>query len=1307
MIRQRSAIKGKQILDLFQYASTVDKILLGIGTIFAMIMGCGFPVLVILMGKVTDTFIAYETLRTIAVEPWETSLPKEFQDLIPTRANRSEHYNRFLKNITDVTEYFDEVNNYYQTNFNATYDMTNPEVIRARLAYSIPKMVNLYNDSVFQDGTLYVDNFQSDSGLWCLYMGLTTLGFVICNYFSVSMFAQAAKNQVYQIKLIFFRSIVHQEISWFDTKTSGDFASKITGDLDIIQEGIGDKVSLTILSFCTVLYSLGVAFYYGWELTLVIMAVMPFMGIAFMVIGKIQARYAVTESSAYSKAGAIAEEVIKLVRTVYAFGGQEKEIKRYNENIQPARASGIKRSMFTGMSMGTMWFSIYASYGLAFWYGTRLIIRSIENKDSQYQASTMLIIFFNVLMGTFSMGQTTPYFEAMARARGAAAKIFQIIKQKPSIDSLSNDGVRVKDLKGAVEFRNVIFSYPSRKEIQVLRGLHLDAQPGQTVALVGPSGCGKSTIVQLIQRFYDPDSGDVFIDGMNIKDLNVGSLRDMIGVVGQEPVLFGYSILENIKLGNPDASMEDVVVNCLVVRKQRIAIARALIRQPKILLLDESTSALDSESESVVQAALDKASIGRTTFVVAHRLSTIRNAHKIVVIDQGRVKEIGSHNELIELKGVYYSMARLQQQDKEVVKSAATEKARRADSRISTNSVGKLDTGKIDDDEQKSSFSMRRLFALVKPDRWLIIAATLSSFIVGLSIPVYSFLFGEILGVLSSLDTEYIRSHVVKYSLLFLGMGIFIGILNFIQTYFYGISSENLTIRLRNDVFRAILRQEIGWFDEKNNSTGALCARLSQDASSVNGATGSRLSVLAQMVSILSAGIVISMYYNWKLGLVVLAFVPILIVGVIVQMRVLMGIHTSKKKVTEEASKIAVEAISNIRTVASLHQELTFWLKYENALSIDFHKSRFEAHIKGITFGLSQGVFNFAYAVALFYGSRLMISDGLEYSNLFKSTEAVIFGTNMIGQAKGRMAAISIFRLLDRVPKILVSTIVGNKPKNCTGDIEFREVEFHYPTRPQNKVLKGISFTVNQGQTVALVGSSGCGKSTCTQLLERFYDYDDGEVLLDRNNINDLNIPWLRSNIGIVSQEPILFDKTIKENIEYGDNSRRVDMDEVVRAAQKANIHTFIQSLPEGYDTSVGEKGVQLSGGQKQRIAIARALVRNPRILLLDEATSALDSESEKVVQEALDEARTGRTCIVIAHRLSTIQSVDKIVVIANGLIIEEGNHEQLIESKGVYYQIEQPKKNKLMFQSVFGDIVGLFFRNIFYGNGFNSILFD
>ena len=323
----------------------------------------------------------------------------------------------------------------------------------------------------------------------------------------------------------------------------------------------------------------------------------------------------------------MAEEVINLIRTVFAFGGQEKETERYFEKIKPARKSGIRRSMFTALSMGTMWFSIYASYALAFWYGVRLIIRSIDHPEKpRYDASTMMIIFFNVLMGTFSVGQTSPYFESIARACGAGGLIFKIIDQKPKIDSLSNDGKKIKDLKGSVEFRNVHFNYPSRKNVPILQGIHLVAEPAETVALVGPSGCGKSTIIQLIQRFYDTDSGEVYIDNYNIKELNVGSLRDQIGVVGQEPVLFDYSIAENIKMGNQEASMADIIqaakdanaydfiqklpeqFNTLVGergsqlsggQKQRIAIARALVRKPKILLLDESTSALDTESESI------------------------------------------------------------------------------------------------------------------------------------------------------------------------------------------------------------------------------------------------------------------------------------------------------------------------------------------------------------------------------------------------------------------------------------------------------------------------------------------------------------------------------------------------------------------------------------------------------------------------------------------------------------------------------------------------------------------------------------
>ncbi|CAJ0958489.1 unnamed protein product [Ranitomeya imitator] len=241
---------------------------------------------------------------------------------------------------------------------------------------------------------------------------------------------------------------------------------------------------------------------------------------------------------------------------------------------------------------------------------------------------------------------------------------------------------------------------------------------------------------------------------------------------------------------------------------------------------------------------------------------------------------------------------------------------------------------------------------------------------------------------------------------------------------------------------------------------------------------------------------------------------------------------------------------------------------------------------------------------------------------------------------------------------------------NLLGNLELQQISFHYPSRPDVPVLQELSVNIHSGQTVAFVGSSGCGKSTSVQLLQRFYDPCQGALLFDNTNIKDFNVQWLRSQIGIVSQEPMLFDCSIAENIAYGDNTREVPLEEIQRAARAANIHSFIEELPEKYNTSVGGKGTQLSGGQKQRIAIARALIRSPKILLLDEATSALDNESEKVVQQALDQARKGRTCIMIAHRLSTVQNADVIVVMKNGRVIEIGTHQELLTKRGAYFQL-------------------------------------
>ncbi|XP_012236010.1 multidrug resistance protein homolog 49 isoform X2 [Linepithema humile] len=1139
----------------------------------------------------------------------------------------------------------------------------------------------------------------------------------------VDLLNVAAGRQISRVRKMFLKAVLRQDMAWYDTNTSTNFASRITEDLDKMKEGIGEKLSIFVYLTTSFISSIIISFVYGWKLTLVVLSCAPIIIIATAIVAKVQSSLSALELAAYGQAGSVAEEVLASIRTVVAFNGEQKEVERYAEKLGPAEKTGIRRGMWSGIGGGVMWLIIYLSYALAFWYGVQLIVDDRPKEVKEYTPAVLVIVFFGVLSGAQNMGLTSPHLEAFAVARGSAAAIFQLLDRVPVIDSLSKEGKRLEAVNGEIEFKNVKFCYPARKDIQVLQSLNLKINHGETVALVGGSGCGKSTCLQLIQRLYDPLGGQVLLDGVDVSTLNVHWLRSHIGVVGQEPVLFDTTIRENIRYGNDSITEEKMIKAAKEAnahdfisklpegydspvgergsqlsggQKQRIAIARALVRNPAILLLDEATSALDVHSEATVQKALDAAAKGRTTIIVSHRLSTITNVDRIVFIKDGVVVEQGSHEELMALKNHYYGLHSAHERD--LAKDKATRAAAKATvtspkmktkpplmkqfSTLSMHShrlsLARSSTSEeLDEHEKPYEAPMMRIFALNKPEWPYNLVGCLAAATVGASFPAFAVLFGEVYAVLGLSDADEIVQRTVYYSILFIVVGIVTGVGTFLQMHMFGLSGVRMTTRIRKMAFAAILKQEMGWYDEDSNSVGALCARLSSDAGAVQGATGTRVGSVLQAFSTLVIGIGLSMYYTWKMTLVSVVSIPLVLGAVFFEARVMSGQGMQEKKKMEAATRIAVEAITNIRTVASINKEELFFNKYCVELDHVAKATRIRNRLRGIVFSCGQTAPFFGYAISLYYGGYLVAREGLDYQNVIKVSEALIFGSWMLGQAlafapnfnTAKISAGRIFRLLDRTPEITSPSESEGKDLDWKADglIQFSKIDFHYPTRPEMQVLKGLNLIVKPGQMVALVGQSGCGKSTCIQLLQRLYDPLSGSVTLDRRDIASVSLTSLRSQLGVVGQEPVLFDRTIAENIAYGDNSRQPPMDEIIEAAKMSNIHSFVASLPLGYDTRLGSKGTQLSGGQKQRVAIARALLRNPRILLLDEATSALDTQSEQVVQAALDKAMNGRTCITIAHRLATVRNADVICVLDRGVVAEMGTHDDLMLAGGLY----------------------------------------
>lgn len=1249
------------------------------------------------------------------------------------------------------------------------------------------------NDRMFHESKKHV-----------MYIIYIAAGVFVAGWIEVSCWIITGERQTAVIRSKYVQVLLNQDMSFFDTYgNNGDIVSQVFTDVFLIQSTLSEKVGNYIHNMATFFGGLVIGLINCWQIALLTLGTGPFIVAAGGISNIFLQRLAENIQEAYAEAASVADQAISSIRTLYAYTNETLAKYSFATSLQATLRYGILISLVQGLGLGFTYGIAICSCALQLWVGRFLV----SNKHAN--GGEIVTSLFAIILSGLGLNQAATNFYSFELGRIAAYRLYEMISRSSS--TVTQEGSTLDSVQGNIEFRNVYFSYLSRPEIPILNGFYLTVPAKKTVALVGKNGSGKSSIIPLMERFYDPNLGEVLLDGKNIKILNLQWLRSQIGLVTQEPALLNLSIKDNIAYGRSTTSEQTVEaakfahahtfisslekgydtqvgnagVELTEEQKIKISIARAVISNPTILLLDEVTGGLDFDAERGVHEALNILMLGRSTIIIARRLNLIKNADFIAVMEEGQLVEMGTHDELLALDSLYAELLRCEETTKfpkstsirgstnstfqvdtsvlsdhgsqelsppRLPKSPSLQRSHavsvefdlpespKGNERLSSSTksndgflvrlhmlpkvenhstndqashdsdpespISRLLTSDAENERSHSQNFSRpfgpfgdRSFKItekessphVQPSVWRLVELSIPEWLyallgsIGAAIfgsfnPLFAYTVALIVAAYYRINGQDIQSEVNRWSLAIMGMGIMTVVANFLQHFYFGIMGEKMTERVRRMMFSAILHNEVGWFDKEENSADNLSMRLANDATYVRAAFSNRLSIFMQDFSALTVALLVGMLLEWRVALVALATLPILSISAIAQKMWLTGFSKGIHEMHQKASTVLEDAVRNIYTVVAYCANNKVMDLYKSQLNSIYKRSIFHGIGIGFAFGLSQFFLFASNALLLYYIASSVQNNRINLVTALKEYMVFTFTTFALVEPFGlapyilkrRQSLSSVFGIIDRKPQIEPDDTDALKPPTVYGTINLKKVNFSYPTHPELPVLKDFTLKVNGGQTVALVGVSGSGKSTILSLIERFYDPVSGHVLLDNRDLKSFNLRWLRSHIGFVQQEPVIFSTTIRENIIYARHNATEA--EIKEAARIANAHQFISSLPHGYDTHIGMRGVDLTPGQKQRIAIARVILKNAPILLLDEASSAIESESSRVVQESLEMLIMGnRTTILVAHKTVSLKNVDNIVVINGGRIVEEGTHDALMQKKGFYVGLMQP----------------------------------
>jgi ATP-binding cassette, subfamily C, bacterial CydCD len=884
-------------------------------------------------------------------------------------------------------------------------------------------------------------------------------------------------------------------------------------------------------------------------------------------------------------------------------------------------------------------------------------------------------------------------FLAMAAAEG----IFGLLDTPIEVQSGSTNGTAGNLLEPEIRFENVTFGYQNGLR-PALSNVSFTLHKGEKLGVVGSSGAGKSTLVSLMLRFLDPQIGRILLGGHDLRDLSLSFLRRHIAVVAQDTYLFYGTVAENLRLAQPQATREEIEAAARAANahdfimalpdgyetlvgergarlsggeRQRLAIARALLNDASILVLDEALSSVDAQNEVLIQEALNRLMEGRTTLIIAHRLSSVIDTHRILVLDHGEIVESGSHAELVGAKGIYAELMAGQQQLSNGEPATAVPSANgQAHDNGRWQAVGKASdamTIRISNPARSLPFftTLRRLLGLVRPFA-LKTAVAFSS-----GILYQAALIG--VGVSSALVVgQVIRHGEIFWPVLLLALAVIAtSILSWVELWIAHDLAYQLLAEMRIDMYETLDPLAPAYLLQRRS--GDLVSIISSDIETIE--IFFAHTIAPAFVAILVPGVVLLAlgWIGWSLAAALLPFLFLVAVSPLLFQKGAGLLGTRVRETMGQLNAHLVDGMQGLRELVGFGCEKRFTEALErNSWNVARAQVRFQTE-QARQASLNETLTGLGAVAVLVTGVWLVSQGEIARPLLPLATVLAMAAFAPVSEitrtfkelVETLASARRIFAIKDE--PIPVSDGPGVPPlelQNRVPSVVFENTTFAYVSQ-DSPVLERVSFRIEPGQTVALVGPSGAGKTTCAQLLLRFWDPTGGRILLQGNDLRTFTLDDLRAKIALVSQETYLFNTTIRENLRLA-QPQATDK-AIEEAADRANAHNFITQLPHSYDTLVGERGIQLSGGQRQRLAIARALLKNAPILILDEATSHLDAVNEQLIHQALAHLAEGRTTLVIAHRLSTIHDADHIVVLSQGQVAEQGAHAILLARNGLY----------------------------------------